>query len=141
MNYNILFSLGGLLVMPFWLLMIALPRWRWTRRIIGSPLIALGPALIYAAIVAPRAAALMDEFGSLDDVAALLGTPMGATAGWMHFLTFDLLVGRWAFLDGQERNIHPLLMAPALLLILLFGPIGFLLYLAMRAMRQPARPE
>ena len=49
-----LFELSSLLVMPFWLLMILLPTWSWTRRIIGSPLIAALPALLYAALVLPR---------------------------------------------------------------------------------------
>ena len=31
-----IFSLSSLLVMPFWLLMIVLPHWRWTKRIAGS---------------------------------------------------------------------------------------------------------
>lgn len=136
LSYDQLFSLGGTLVLPFWVLMIVLPRWRWTERIIASPLVALGPALIYLALVLPQVGSIMGEFGTLAQVAALLGSPLGATAGWMHFLAFDLLVGRWAYLDSRQREIHPLLMAPTLFLILMFGPIGFLLYLALRAAYQ-----
>jgi hypothetical protein len=66
-------------------------------------------------------------------VAALLGTPAGATIGWAHFLAFDLFVGRWAYLDSRERAISAWLMAPVLFFVLMLGPIGFLLYLAVRA--------
>ena len=31
-----LFAISNLLVMPFWLAMILLPRWRWTVRIMAS---------------------------------------------------------------------------------------------------------
>lgn len=132
MNYDQLFSLGSMLVLPFWLLMIVLPTWRWTQRIISSPLIVLGPALIYALLVLPQATSIVDDFSGLEGVAGLLGSPFGATAGWMHFLAFDLFVGRWCYLDSRERGIHPLLMALVLFLVFMFGPIGFLLYLAVR---------
>jgi hypothetical protein len=44
-----IFDLSGLLVMPFWLLMIFSPRWRWARRIMASPLACVAPALLYLA--------------------------------------------------------------------------------------------
>ena len=55
MELDRLFALSNLTVMPFWLL-IVLPRWRWTERIMRSPLVALLPALLYAALVLPRCA-------------------------------------------------------------------------------------
>jgi hypothetical protein len=135
-SYERLFSLGGNLVMPFWLLMIVLPHWRWTKRIIQSPWIAIGPALIYVALVLPQAANLVDDFGGLSDVARLLGTPFGATASWVHFLAFDLLVGRWAYLDSRERRVSALLMAPILFGTFMLGPIGFVAYLIVRTVYQ-----
>lgn len=70
---------------------------------------------------------------TLAGIAALLGTPDGATIAWAHFLAFDLFVGRWTYLDGHERGISALLMAPVLFLTLMLGPIGFLLYLVLRS--------
>lgn len=143
-SYERLFSLGSPLVMPFWLLMIVLPHWRWTKRIIQSPWIAVGPALIYVALVLPQVTSLIDDFGGLNDVARLLGTPFGATAGWVHFLAFDLLVGRWAYLDSRERGVSALLMAPVLFGTFMFGPIGFVVYLLVRLVYQIAhrrKPE
>jgi hypothetical protein len=140
-----IFSLSNLLVMPFWLLMIALPHWRVTRRVMQSPLVAAAPALLYLALVLPQIGNLLAALASpqLRDIAALLATPAGATIAWAHFLTFDLLAGRWAYLDSREHGVSAWLMAPVLLFVLMLGPIGFLLYLATRALagkpaRQPA---
>ena len=135
-----IFSLSSLLVMPFWALMIFLPHWRWTRRILRSPLVILPPALLYGALVLPRLAEVFLAVSSptLAGIATLLSTPAGATIAWAHFLAFDLFVGRWIYLDGRERGISALLMAPVLFLTLMLGPLGFLLYLVLRGMA--ARP-
>jgi hypothetical protein len=130
------FGLSGLLVMPFWFLMIFLPRARWTRRIMESPLVVVAPALLYTALVIPviREVLPIVNQPSLTAVAALLGSPAGATIGWVHFLAFDLFVGRWVYLDSRDRDLSPWLMAPVLYLTLMLGPLGFSLYLAVRAM-------
>lgn len=130
-----IFSLSSLLVMPFWALMIFLPHWRWTRRIVRSPLVVLPPALLYAALALPRLAEVFPAVSSptLVGIATLFGTPAGTTIAWAHFLAFDLFVGRWAYLDGRERGISALLIAPVLFLTLMLGPLGFLLYLVLRS--------
>ncbi|WP_437793784.1 ABA4-like family protein [Sorangium sp. So ce693] len=129
------FGLSGLLVLPFWFLMIFLPRARWTRRIMESPLVVVAPALLYTALVLPAIGEVLPIVNqpSLAAVAPLLGSPAGATIGWVHFLTFDLFVGRWVYLDSRDRDISPWLMAPVLYLTLMLGPMGFSLYLAVRA--------
>lgn len=129
------FQWSGLLVMPVWLLMIVLPHWRWTRQLLTSPLAIAPAALLYAALVVPRIAEIwpMVSNASLPAVMNLLGTPAGATIGWVHFLAFDLFVGRWAYLDSRQRNISAWLMAPVLFMTIMLGPVGFLLYLVVRA--------
>lgn len=132
------FGLSGLLVMPFWFLMIFLPRAQWTRRIMESPLVIVAPALLYTALVLPVIGEVLPIVNqpSLAAVAPLLGSPAGATIGWVHFLTFDLFVGRWVYLDSRDRDISPWLMAPVLYLTLMLGPMGFSLYLAVRAIAE-----
>jgi apolipoprotein N-acyltransferase len=135
MNLTTIFALSNLTVMPVWALMILLPRWRVTERIVGSPLVALLPALIYAALVLPSFGAIFAAVSNpaLPEIVQLLGTPQGATIAWAHFLAFDLLTGRWAYLDSRDQGMSPLIMAPILFMILMLGPIGFLIYLAARA--------
>lgn len=132
--YDQIFQLSNLLVMPFWALMIVLPFWRWTQRIIRSPWIAAPAALLYAALVLPQIGGLLAELANpqLAQIAALLGTPAGATIGWVHFLAFDLFVGRWVYLDSRERHLSAWLVSPILFFVLMFGPLGLLLYLLVR---------
>ncbi len=125
-----LFILGSLAVLPFWLLMIILPRWSWTPRIIASPFIVVPPALCYllmliTALVTPSTVPFTPD---LNGIAALLATPVGAAAAWLHLLTFDLFVGRWVYLESRKRQIHALLTSIILVCVLLAGPLGFLLF-------------
>ena len=131
---GVLFSLTFAVAAPFWALMILLPRWSWTRRIIGSPLIVLPVVLIYALLVIPALGDVLPAVASptLDKVRTLLGTATGAAAAWAHLIAFDLFVGRWAWLDSRERGVPALLMSPVLVLTVLLGPLGLLTYLAVR---------
>jgi hypothetical protein len=134
---DLLFPASNLLVLPIWALMILLPRWRWAARIIRSPLVSAAPAILYAALVLPRLGAIWPAVSrpTLSGVEALLGSPAGATIAWVHFLAFDLFVGRWIYLDSQERRISSWLMAPVLFLTLMLGPAGLLFYLVVRFIR------
>jgi Domain of unknown function (DUF4281) len=129
-----IFELSSLAVLPFWALMIFLPHWRMTRKLIGSPLVCALPAALYAALVIPRFAEVWRAVAQpeLAGIAALLGSPFGATIGWLHFLAFDLFVGRWIYLDSRERGLSAWIIAPTLFLTLMLGPCGFLLYLIAR---------
>jgi hypothetical protein len=130
-----LLELSGVLVLPFWLLMMVLPHWRWTQRIMRSPLISALPATLYTLLVLPRLGEVWPAVTNprLPEIAALLGSPAGATMAWVHFLAFDLLVGRWMYLESRERAISAWLMAPILFFTLMLGPLGFLLYLILGA--------
>jgi hypothetical protein len=137
-----LFQLATLYIMPFWLLMLFLPFWTWTQRIMTSwwPIIPLAAAYVAGFIITmaadPGALASIAN-PNLDGIRMLLGTPAGATVGWIHFLAFDLFVGRWAYLDSRTRGLSPWIVSPALFFILMSGPLGLLLYLGVRALARP----
>lgn len=135
MDPQILFALAFPLALPFWALMILAPGWSVTRRIIASPWIVAPPLLVYALAVLPQLGAVLPAVAqpTLAGVTAFLGTSTGAAAGWAHFIAFDLFVGRWCHLDARERGVHPLVMAPVLLLTVLLAPLGLLAYLLLRA--------
>jgi hypothetical protein len=139
---QLLFTLTFPLAAPFWALMILAPVWSVTRRVIGSPLIVLPPLAIYAVLVLPQLPTFLAAVASPDlpGVMALLAAPAGAAAGWAHFIAFDLFVGRWIYLDARERGLHPLLMAPVLVLTILLAPLGLLAHLALRAVLPDRRP-
>jgi hypothetical protein len=66
------------------------------------------------------------------DIAKLLSSEIGATIAWVHFLAFDLFVGRWIYLDTLERRVHPVVLGVVLFFVLMFGPLGYVLYLGLR---------
>ena len=70
---------------------------------------------------------------SLGGVMKLLSLPGRALAGWIHFETFDLLIGRWVIDDAHKRRINSLLLLGCLVLTARFAPLGLLVYLGLRA--------
>ncbi|MEU2615591.1 ABA4-like family protein [Micromonospora sp. NPDC007271] len=135
-----LFTLTFAVAAPFWALMILLPRWVWTARIVQSPLIVLPTLVIYAILIIPALGDALPVVLSpaLDGVRELLGTATGAAAAWAHMVAFDLFVGRWAWLDSRDRGVPALAMAPVLVLMILLGPLGLAAYLTIRT--RSARP-
>ena len=128
-----IFSLCGTLVLPGWLLLVFLPRWKWTARLVCPVLIPLPLALLYLWIVATTFGSAQGGFGSLADVSLLFRNDWALLAGWIHYLAFDLFVGSWEVRDAQRVGLHHLLVVPCLLLTFLFGPVGLLFYFVLRA--------
>ncbi|AEV87689.1 hypothetical protein ACWT_6677 [Actinoplanes sp. SE50] len=129
-----LFTLTFLLAAPFWALMILLPGWTGTRRIIGSPLIVLPIIGIYAVLIVPNLGHVLPAVANptLGGIRDLLGSADGAAAGWAHMIAFDLFAGRWIWLDARDRGMRHLILAPILLLTILFGPLGLGTHLVVR---------
>ena len=127
-----IFSLCGMLATAGWLLLVFLPRWKWTARLLCPVVIPLVIAFIYLWLVATTFGRTPGGFGSLAEVSLLFSTPLALLAGWIHYLAFDLFVGSWEVRDAQQAGIHPLLVVPCLILTFIFGPLGLLLYFALR---------
>jgi uncharacterized membrane protein YhdT len=53
-------------------------------------------------------------------------------AGWLHYLAFALLIGTWEAHDGVERGVPRWLLVPCLFLTLMFGPMGWVVYMIAR---------
>lgn len=128
-----LFSLAGALVLPQWLLFAIAPRWRWSQWLARHPVIPILLSLLYLALVISHFREAKGDFKSLDGVASLFQNRYALLAGWVHYLAFDLLIGGWETLQSVERNIPQWLLIPCLLLTFMLGPIGFLLFFAIRS--------
>jgi hypothetical protein len=128
------FELSNLVVLPFWAFMVLVPTWSVTRRVIASPWIVAPPALIYLVTLLPVATMVLPEVINPVQarIASLLGTPTGVTLAWAHFVAFDLFVGRWIYCDSQSRVYSAWWVSPLLVLTLLVGPVGLLIYLVAR---------
>jgi Domain of unknown function (DUF4281) len=124
-----LFDAANLFVLPFWAVMIVLPKWEITRKVISSPLpfIALAGLYIYLLVVAvnPESAQALAN-PKLADIARFFADEGAAAVGWVHFLVMDLFVGRYIYLEGQNNGIVTI---HSLILCLFFGPIGLLSHL------------
>lgn len=131
---NELFQLSNLLVMPWWVLMIIAPRWHRTTQIVGSSLIFVPIAILYSVLVLPDFVTLLPELANpqLAGISALLSTPTGATVAWIHFLAFDLFVGRWIYHDSEQLSIARWIQSACLLATFMAGPFGCLCYLIVR---------
>jgi len=130
-----LFSLASAAVLPGWLLLAFLPRWRHTARLVCAVVIPGLLAVLYAALLAARWGGAEGGFSSLADVQKLFADPWLLLAGWVHYLVFDLFIGAWEVRDAGRLGIPHLLVVPCLVLTFLFGPVGLLLYGIVRAAR------
>ena len=112
--------------------MIFLPGARITRRLMSSPAVILGPAILYGILIAPdlgHAIPLLLR-PELPAIRGLLGSEVGTMVSWAHFLAFDLFVGRWIYLDSRSKRVTAWVSSPLLFLTLLLGPLGFVSYFA-----------
>ncbi|QIX60508.1 DUF4281 domain-containing protein [Hymenobacter sp. BT18] len=138
-----LFSVANTAVLPAWLLLLLAPQWAVTRRLVRSGLWPLLLAALYAALLIGHylgAQATEGSFSTLGGVAALFQDPWALTAGWVHYLCFDLCVGIWEVQDAEQRQLPWYVRVPCLLLTFLVGPIGFLLYAILRRAFPAALP-
>jgi len=137
MTADQLFPILNLVTMAAWLLLICLPRLRWTT-VVLPVLVPSVLAVVYVVLVAATFMRSEGGFSSLAGVRALFENPWMLLAGWTHYLAFDLFIGGWEVRDAQRRGIPHLLVVPALILTFLFGPAGLLLYLAISLRREPS---
>ncbi|MTJ06483.1 ABA4-like family protein [Anabaena sp. UHCC 0204] len=126
MNITDLFNVANLFVLPFWALMILLPNWNVTRKVMESylPFVVLAAAYVYLFVISitpENAAALSNP--QLADIAKFFSNETAAATGWIHFLVMDLFVGRWIYWEGQKTNIWTI---HSLALCLFAGPMGVL---------------
>ncbi len=78
------------------------------------------------------------DFLSIEGIRALFASDAGIVIGWTHYLAFDLFIGQWIAKDADHKGFSRIAQAPILLLTLLAGPIGLLIWLVMRERRARA---
>lgn len=126
MNLEQLFTGANIFVLPFWTLMIFLPNWGLTRKVMASyiPFVVLGVLYLYlfsGQLDSESAQALANP--TLADIARFLGEEGAAATGWVHFLVMDLFVGRWIYWQGQQTGVWTV---HSIALCLFAGPFGLL---------------
>ena len=127
------FALLNTVAMPWWLAMIVMPHSRatvWLMERLPVVLAALG--VTYVGLLARAIdGGLLDRMDS-DSLRQAISRPDAFLAGWAHYLACDVFVGRWiwrtALAEGRGCRV-------ALLLTLLAGPSGLLLFMVQRRLR------
>lgn len=132
MSPDTIFSLCSTLAMAGWIILVFLPFWFHSDKFILGIIITLF-AIVYAWLVFDSFSFEdIKKFGSLQGVMELFDNPVMVTAGWIHYLAFDLLAGIFIKRNAIKHNISHWLLVPCLLLTFMFGPVGLLLYLLIR---------
>ncbi|GFZ98666.1 ABA4-like family protein [Okeania sp. KiyG1] len=126
MTIDLIFNGANLFVLPFWALIIFLPNWKVTRKIMESfiPFVLLAILYLYLLIssITPESAAALSN-PTLPDIAKFFGEESAAATGWIHFLVMDLFVGRWIYWEGQRTGVWTV---HSIILCLFAGPFGLL---------------
>lgn len=136
MNTELLFNVFNTAILLPWVLLICLPRWKGTQKMIAWKLPILILGVVYLGIL------LIDFFGtseaspidmlSLASIKAAFARDEVMLIGWIHYLAFDLFVGMWESVDAQKYDVPHMLLVPCLILTLMYGPVGFVLYWVFR---------
>ncbi len=130
---HFLFQLSGPLAILGWVSLVLAPLAPRLADLVAALVI---PALLsvgYSALILVHWTNAPGGFDTLANVMALFTDPGVALAGWVHYLAFDLFVGAWITRTARAEAISYLLILPCLVLTFLFGPAGFIAFIALRA--------
>lgn len=134
MDYELVYSGFTLAVSVLWVLMIVAPKWSWTDRIVHTLFVPLALAL-WATLLGvlgpppPEGAGM----GSLKAVMLLVGGEHATLTLWTLVMGWDLLAGAWLARDARRRGIHHAWVVACLVLAFVYGILGLVLYLLVRA--------
>jgi hypothetical protein len=126
------FQTSSTLAMLAWLCLILAPRW--PRLLAALRYGVIGAlSLVYSVLIALYFFRVPGGgFNSIEQVRALFASDPVLTAGWIHYLAFDLWVGFWIAAKADLIGLSRILQAPILLLTFMFGPAGWLSFVACR---------
>ena len=141
--WDIVFSAANILAIVMWSALIFLPRWP----ALLAAVLYLGIGLLcltYMLGLVGILSGLLDpvggggsgfDFGSIEGIRSIFASDGGVAIGWIHYLAFDLFVGLWIVRDADAKGFSRLLQAPILVATFMAGPLGLLVWLAVRERR------
>jgi hypothetical protein len=141
--YSNLFQLASLAIVG-WIPLIFFPRWSGSRRLAESAFFPIYISVLYAfgvgALLMELGPGFIADFGTAEGVARLLARQEIAWVAWLHILAFDQVIGLLIYRENMRRGYVPIPVQSLLLfLTLMFGPLGFLAFAAIRVARLGAR--
>ena len=149
MAWSAIFTLTNVIAFAGWAMLAFLPRRPAVYSIILFGCVAI-LCLAYAAMFVALFGGLADPVRvagasppdltdySVSGLRALFMSDGGIVLGWTHYLAFDLFVGLWVSRDADAKGFSRWIQLPILFLVLMAGPIGLLIWLAIRERRARA---
>lgn len=119
--------LNGIILIP-WLCMIIIPRSKITDWLIKTSSFSILMAVVYLFCFIVFFGTGDGGMGSIKDLSTAFQVPGIVLLAWVHYLSFDLFVGGWIFLDAKAKNINHFVLIPCLIFSLMAGPVGLLIY-------------
>lgn len=138
MGWQSFFFFANNVALIAWVLLLVGPRSPRVAAIIlyfGVGLLCLAYAVMF---VTQLDAIMAGDFLSIEGIRALFQSDGGVVLGWTHYLAFDLFIGQWIAKDADHKGFSRWVQVPILLVTLVAGPIGLLIWLTIRERRARA---
>ena len=128
----LMFWASSLYIGPIWLLMWFAPKHEFTKKFVGDIRFTVLPLCIpYTILVVPELPNILITLGSdmptPDVVIEFFSDDKVKLLGWLHFLAFDILAGRYIWLRMVACNRPIYVSTPILVLSMMVAPLGFLI--------------
>ncbi|MBL7780190.1 MAG: DUF4281 domain-containing protein [Saprospiraceae bacterium] len=123
---------ASILIFIPWFLIILAPNGRYTEFVAFAAAIILLVAAAVFTFLYLTGPEVEGGFFSLEGFKNLFRSKEMLLTGWLNYLSFCLLVGLWQSHDARNLQIGHIFVIPGLLLTMLTGPSGLLVYLLVR---------
>ena len=127
---------ASILIFAPWIALMFFPNWKWTDQfafIAAIILVIASSWFTFEHLTSPG------ENGghllSFDGLKNLFRNNEMMLTGWLNYLAFCLLVGVWESHDAHQQKIPHIFVVPCLLLTMVGGAIGLVLYMLIRWVR------
>lgn len=136
MTMATIFSLASSFVLLGWILLVFLPTWKYSQAFILNGIILL-LAVVYTILIIQGIGNFKpDSFSTLANVKVLFQDDTAVTAGWLHYLAFDLFVGAYIVRRSIAAGISRWLYTLVLPFCFMFGPIGYVLFIVVNTIKK-----
>ena len=127
-----LFWFSSLYILPFWIMMWFAPNNSKTKQLMNNEWLFLAPLLVaYTIAVIPHLPEILLAFSSEMPTPSLVVDMFAESdvilVGWLHFLAFDLMMGRWVWQRLVATNKPIYVSMPILFLSMMVAPLGCLI--------------
>lgn len=124
---------AGILIFVPWGLLVLAPNGRYTDRVAFAAafvLLCFGAWFTIQYLFSPDGDG--GSVWSLEGLSHLFRSKEMLLTGWLNYLSFCLFAGGWQSHDSRQLDLPHVWVVPCLLLTMLAGPSGLLLYMLLR---------